>query len=127
MREYRKRYSDEAFSVIGLKFSNLYEVETSLGEDIYNKIMDELIFRIRSMVRSTDITTSSAPDTFWILLPRTALENSRILAERIEKLNDMLEITSEKKIEIRARSFQIPAEDDQTPAEQYLAMFAEEL
>jgi hypothetical protein len=39
----------------------------------------------------------------------------------------MLEITSEKKIEIRARSFQIPAEDDQTPAEQYLAMFAEEL
>jgi GGDEF domain-containing protein len=127
MREYRKRYSDEAFSVIGLKFSNLYEVETSLGEDIYNKIMDELIFRIRSMVRSTDITTSSAPDTFWILLPRTARENSRIRAERIEKLNDMLEITSEKKIEIRARSFQIPAEDDQTPAEQYLAMFAEEL
>jgi len=127
MREYRKRYSDEVFTIIGLKFSNLYEVETSLGEDLYKKIMDELIFRIRSMVRNTDITTSSAPDTFWILLPRTIFDNSRILAERIEQLNDMLEIKAEKKIEIRARSFQIPAEDDQAAAEKYLAMFAEEL
>ena len=39
----------------------------------------------------------------------------------------MLEIKAEKKIEIRARSFQIPDEDDQTAAEKYLAMFAEEL
>ena len=127
MREYRKRYSDEVFTIIGIKLSNLYEVETLLGEDLYRKIMDELISRIRSMVRTTDITTSSAPDTFWILLPRTLFDNSRILAERIEQLNEMLDTKAEKKIGIRAGSFQIPTEDDQTSAEKYLAMFAEEL
>ncbi len=127
MREYRKRYKDEVFTLIGLKFSNLYEVETSLGEEMYKKIIDELIFRIRSMVRNTDITTSSAPDTFWILLPRTLFDNAVILAQRVEQLNNMLEIKSEEKIKIRAKSFQIPAEDDQVTAEKYLSIFAQEL
>ena len=127
MREYRKRYADEVFTLIGLKFSNLYEVEDLLGEDLYKKIMDELIFRIRAMVRTTDITTSSAPDTFWILLPRTLFDNSTILAERIELLNDKLEIKSDKKIEITAKCFQIPTEDNEISAEKYLELFAEEL
>lgn len=127
MREYRKRYSDEIFTMIGIKFSNLYEVETSVGEELYNKIMDEIIFRIRSMVRTTDITTSSAPDTFWILLPRTIFDNSKILAERIEQLNNMLEIKSENKIEITAKCFQIPTDESDMSAEKYLELFAEQL
>lgn len=127
MREYRKRYSDEIFTMIGIKFSNLYEVETSVGEELYNKIMDEIIFRIRSMVRTTDITTSSAPDTFWILLPRTIFDNSKILAERIEQLNNILEIKSENKIEITAKCFQIPTDESDMSAEKYLELFAEQL
>jgi GGDEF domain-containing protein len=89
--------------------------------------MDEIISRIRSMVRTTDITTSSAPDTFWILLPRTIFDNSKILAERIEQLNNMLEIKSENKIEITAKCFQIPTDESDMSAEKYLELFAEQL
>lgn len=127
MREYRRRYADEAFTLVGLRFSNLYEVEDLLGEHVYRKVMDELISRIRKIVRSTDITSSSAPDTFWILLPRTMFDNSAILAEHIEHLNSMINIKSEKKIEITAKCFQIPVEDNGISAEKYLELFAEEL
>ncbi|NLW60994.1 MAG: hypothetical protein GX056_01125, partial [Synergistaceae bacterium] len=46
---------------------------------------------------------------------------------RIELLNDKLEIKSDKKIEITAKCFQIPTEDNEISAEKYLELFAEEL
>ena len=127
MRDYRKRYPDEFFTLIGIEFSDLYEVEHLLGDEVYKKIMDELISRIRAMIRSTDITTSSAPDTFWILVPKTSLDNSKNQVQQIESLNDLLDPKLEKKIKIISKCFEIPATEDDISAEKYLELFSEEL
>lgn len=127
MREYRKRYPDQVFTLLGIKFSDLYEVEKSLGDELYQKTMDELISRIRSMIRTTDITTSSAPDTFWILMPKTSLENSKVQVERIDLLNNMIDPNSENKIRIIPKCFEIPTTEDDISAEKYLELFSEEL
>jgi len=125
LREYRSRYPDEIFSILGIKFTNLYETQNIFGEEFYEKLMDELISRIRAMVRTTDMTTSSAPDTFWVLLPRTSLGNSEIIAQRIEALNDLIETKTENKIEIKAKCFEIPVTENEISVEDYLIEFSE--
>lgn len=125
--EYRKRYTDEAFSIVGIRFFNLYEVENALGEELYEKLMDELISRIRAMVRTTDMTSCSAPDTFWILLPRTPPEKSRIIADRIEELNEMVDIKTDNKILISAKCFVFEDPIDEVSVENYIEIFSENL
>ena len=79
------------------------------------------------MVRATDLTTSSAPDTFWVLLPRTPLNNSTVIAERIEALNDLIKTKSENNIRIKAHCFDIPAAEREFSVEKYLSDFSESL
>lgn len=125
LREYRDRYPDEVFSLLGIRFENLYEAQNAFGEEFYEKLMDELISRIRAMVRATDITTSSAPDTFWVLLPRTPLDRTETIAERIEALNDLIQAKAENKIRIKAQCFEIPRAEKEISVEHYLSDFSE--
>ena len=127
MREYRRRYPEEVFSLLGIRFFNLYEVEHALGTDVYEKLLDELVSRIRSMVRSTDMTTSSAPETFWIALPRTPLEKSGIIAQRVEELNNLIDLKTEKKIQVVSKCFEIPEDGNDATVEKYIESFSEEL
>lgn len=127
LREYRDRYPDEVFSLLGIRFANLYEAQNIFGEEFYEKLMDELISRIRAMVRATDLTTSSAPDTFWVLLPRTPMNKSTVIAERIEALNDLIKTKSENNIRIKAHCFDIPAAERKVSVEKYLSDFSESL
>lgn len=126
-REYRKRYPEQVFSLLGIRFSNLYEVQYALGDGAYKKMMDEMVARIRSMVRTTDMTTSSAPDTFWMLLPMTPLNKSKIIAERIEALNKMIETKTDHKIRITAKCFEIPSLSEGVTARDLLEAFSETL
>ncbi|MDY9921417.1 MAG: diguanylate cyclase [Synergistota bacterium] len=127
LREYRKRYPDEVFSLMGIRLSNLYEVQYSLGDESYQKLINELVSRIRAMVRTTDMTTSSAPDTFWVLLPKTPLNKSEIISQRIEALNDIIEGKTEYRIRIKAKCFEIPESEEGLSVKEHLEAFSEAL
>ncbi|MCE5201714.1 MAG: diguanylate cyclase [Synergistaceae bacterium] len=123
----RKRYPDEAFSVLGIKFSRVYEVEEALGEEFFKELMSEMASRIREMLRNTDMTTSTAPDTFWILLPRTTDEQCNIIARRICALSDLIAVPSVPKISITAKCFAMPCDLSGVSVERQMEIFGEEL
>lgn len=104
----RDRYPEDVFSLLGIKFSGVYEASEAIGEDRFNELMMNLAERLRELVRATDITTSSAPDTFWILLPHTPLENCKVIEDRVKALADMIAVNGVSKIGINAKAFNLP-------------------
>lgn len=108
MVNFRQRYSDSIFSMLGLKFNHIYELSEAMGQERFVELMNTVAARLRELVRTTDVTTSSAPDTFWVLLPRTPLENCRIVEERVKQLAGLINIQGAQNIGIDARSYTLP-------------------
>lgn len=106
----KTRYSDEDFSLLCIKIIGIQAEESTAGITQFQKIIDELAIRIRELVRITDITTSTAANTFWVLLPRTSQAGGEILASRVEKLADMVSLENGPHIDILVRCFSIPTE-----------------
>jgi GGDEF domain-containing protein len=104
------RYSDEDFALLGIKIGGLETIESTAGISRYKNVLDELARRIRELVRSTDITTSTGVNTFWVLLPRTSQQGGEILAARIEKLTELVSGENELPVTILVKCYSIPAE-----------------
>ncbi|HWR38446.1 MAG TPA: diguanylate cyclase [Patescibacteria group bacterium] len=104
------RYSDEDFSLLCIRIAGFEPLETTAGINQFQKIIDELALRIRELVRSTDLTTSTGENTFWVLLPRTNQKGGEILASRVEKLADMVSLTDGAQIRIQVKCFSLPTE-----------------
>lgn len=127
LSELRKRYAEEAFSLLGIRISGVGEVEEALGQELFNEFMTTLTSRIREMVRTVDVTTSTGPDTFWILLPRTKAENCDAIAKRVMALSELVTLPLAPKISISAKCFVLPYGLSGEATEKQLRLYSESL
>ncbi len=61
-----------------------------LGPQPVLDMMDALAARLRALVRSTDLSTRTGQQMFWLLLPKTGQPHHRIVLDRILALRDLL-------------------------------------
>lgn len=104
----RRRYPEEIFALLCIKFAGVYEVGEAMGEEPFENFVKTLSLRMKELIRTTDIITSTAPDTYWILLPHTPLENASIVAGRVHALSDLVSLPSGQKVYIEAKAFDYP-------------------
>ncbi len=78
-----RRHSDERFGLIGIRLKNILELNETLGRTKLAELMDEFAGRIRSVIRTTDITTRTGRQNFWIFLAKSDLTGCRIVEKRI--------------------------------------------
>lgn len=72
------------FSVIYLDVNGLKLVNDSLGHEMGDRLIISVANAIKGMLRSDDIVGRIGGDEFLVLLPKTDIENTKNIAERIE-------------------------------------------
>lgn len=127
LSQLKKRYTEDDFTLICVKFAGVYDIEAYLGYERFNEFMQNLSSRMRDMIRTTDVTTSASYDTFWILLPRTPKDSSALIAERMEGIANLIAIPGAPRIIIRAGSFTISGDMADAPVTAMLEAFAKTL
>jgi GGDEF domain-containing protein len=85
-----RRHQEERFTIIGLRLQNMVELRDRLGPQPVLDMMDALAARLRALVRSTDLSTRTGQQMFWLLLPKTGRPQHRIVLDRILALRDLL-------------------------------------
>lgn len=108
LSDFRRRYPEEIFTLLCIKFAGVYEVGEALGEEAFANFVKTLSQRMKELIRTTDVITSTAPDTYWILLPRTPLENASIVADRVRALSNLISLPSGQSVVITAQAFEFP-------------------
>jgi GGDEF domain-containing protein len=84
-----RRHPDEHFSIIGIKLNNLLELDARFGKQVVAELLDALALRLRALVRSTDLTTRTGQQMFWLLLPKTGKSSYQVVLNRILELRHM--------------------------------------
>ena len=72
------------FSVIYMDVNGLKLVNDSLGHDMGDKLIVSVANALKGMLRSDDIVGRIGGDEFLVLLPKTDIESTERVAERIE-------------------------------------------
>jgi len=103
-----QRYTDDLFSLIGIRFQNVLELTETIGRRRVTELMDGFVGRIREIVRSTDLTTRTSQQNFWILLPKTDRTGSEIVHNRIMGIEPDSKQPEGIGIEINSVSFSTP-------------------
>ncbi|MDX9841691.1 MAG: diguanylate cyclase [Desulfobulbus sp.] len=85
-----RRHNEERFTIIGLRLQNMVELNARLGQQPVLDMMDTLATRLRELVRSTDLSTRTGQQMFWLLLPKTGQAQHRIVLDRILALRNLL-------------------------------------
>ena len=85
-----RRHQEERFTIIGLRLQNMVELNARLGQQPVLDMMDTLATRLRELVRSTDLSTRTGQQMFWLLLPKTGQAQHRIVLDRILALRNLL-------------------------------------
>lgn len=78
-----KRYKEDEFTIFAIRSTNFDEIEEKLGIVRLLELVDEYITRVKSHLRTTDITALGGKNDIWFLLPKTNLEGRRVVIERI--------------------------------------------
>lgn len=86
LMQLQHRYSDNIFSVLGLRFLNLEKLAQHMGSSRLAKLLDAFVRRLREIIRTTDVVSRSGPDLIWVILPRTSKEGCEVLQNRIQQL-----------------------------------------
>jgi GGDEF domain-containing protein len=79
-----QRYSDIRFSLLGLYFRNLPELAAVLGHARVLQWVEAFAQRLRQILRSPDLSTRTAENMIWLLLPHTDEQGLKGLQARIE-------------------------------------------
>ena len=103
-----RRYPDEVFSLLGVRFANLDRISDSIGRQRTTQMMDAIAGRLRELIRSTDVSTRTGTGLLWLLLPRTDSEGASVLEGRILELAGMVDGS----IKPDLRSIKITAPED---------------
>jgi GGDEF domain-containing protein len=106
----KTRYSDEDFSLLCIKIMGIEAGSSAAGITQFQKVTDQFAARIRELVRTTDITTSTGTNIFWVLLPRTNQAGGEILASRVKKLGQAVSLENNVEIVLQVKCFSIPSE-----------------
>lgn len=79
-----KRYGSK-LSMIMFDIDHFKRINDTYGHDVGDEVLREIVRRVRSHVRESDIFCRVGGEEFILLLPDTGLKEAMILAERIRK------------------------------------------
>ncbi|WP_286934652.1 MULTISPECIES: diguanylate cyclase domain-containing protein [Aminobacterium] len=99
-----RRYPDQTFSVIGVRFVNLIQVSEKLGRHRASQIVDALAERLRQLIRNTDVTTRTATGILLLLLPMTDEAGASVVGGRILELVNLAETSPKPQFQLVAFS-----------------------
>ncbi|WP_457568709.1 diguanylate cyclase [Desulfurobacterium sp.] len=97
-----KMGEDATFSVIMIDVDHFKKINDSYGHEAGDKVLKEVVDKIRSLIRSSDILIRYGGEEFIIYLPHTTASDALKLAERIRKnIEDMvIEVPGGKKVKV---------------------------
>ncbi len=105
-----RRHSDERFSLLGIRLSNVVELSATIGRHRTAELVDEFAARLRETVRKTDLTTRMDQRTLWILLPKTECPACTLLLSRIEEIRGHSRQAEGSELHFDTVSYSAPAE-----------------
>ena len=108
MMDFAKRYPDEAFSVVVLRFANMGAVADAIGSQRMTQMIDAMAARLKELLRGTDVTSRSEKGTLWFLLPRTPKDRGELVRKRIEDIRNLVELEGAPALEVRTELFAFP-------------------
>lgn len=122
-----QRYPEDAFSIIGINLLNVDQIAQQEGMARAREVMDGLAGRIRGILRSTDLTTRTASNILWLLLPKTDAAGGKVLLDRIKGFKN-LSLESGASIDFDTVLFTAPRDHQQNEtAELLIARLAGEM
>ncbi|WP_254302891.1 sensor domain-containing diguanylate cyclase [Rahnella sp. BCC 1045] len=90
----------QQFSVIALDIDHFKSINDSYGHDVGDEVIKSMAEQIRHNARETDILCRVGGEEFLVLLPRTALAEAEMIAERLRENVESLELPGIRPITI---------------------------
>jgi hypothetical protein len=94
------RYKDVEFSVLGLYFSNLFEVISATNPTNVLQKIEGIAERIRELLRIPDLCSRSTENVLWMLLPQTNGEGLIALKSRLKATIDGIQQTDKNQLRL---------------------------
>jgi diguanylate cyclase (GGDEF)-like protein len=88
------RRHGRAITVASMDLDHFKQINDTLGHAAGDKALQTVAMTLRGMVRNSDLLVRMGGDEFVLVLPETALEPARILAERLCAAIDALDLNS---------------------------------
>lgn len=104
------RHRDPPFSLLGLRYVNLLELLSQLGEMRGHALLDGLVERLQEAVRETDRCCRLSEEVLWLLMPHTDAAGLEVVRQRLAKGAERLTIEKATRIEVRLATFTAPDE-----------------
>ncbi|WP_136799012.1 hypothetical protein [Desulfosediminicola ganghwensis] len=109
-----QRYRDDEFTIFAIRATNFDDIEENLGIARLLELVDEYITRVKSHLRTTDITSLGGKNDIWFLLPKTDLEGRKVVIERILKTKTgVAQKGSHTSLDFRIAAMTIPGESQE--------------
>ncbi|WP_372240708.1 diguanylate cyclase domain-containing protein [Pseudomonas sp. PB120] len=122
-----RRHPVPEFSLIGLRFVNLADTLSRLGEHRGHAFIDSLTERMKESVRETDRCSRSTEEFFWIMLPHTDDKGLECVKQRLGRVAELFSAPEVSHISLRVVSLTAPRDlRDQEDGELLLARLASE-
>ncbi|GKS69905.1 GGDEF domain-containing protein, diguanylate cyclase (c-di-GMP synthetase) or its enzymatically inactive variants [Nitrosomonas sp. PY1] len=121
------RYKNINFSLFGIYFSNLTELVDEIGHARLLQVMESFAQRLRNLLRTPDLSTRTAENMLWLLLPNTDKQGLVGFHKRIEASMNQLVLESDQKLIYRFCSISSDQLSDQEDAELLLVRLSGEL
>ncbi len=96
-----RRYPDITFSLFGICFLNLIELIDRIGHTQLLQMLESFAQRLRSMLRTPDLSTRTAENMLWLLLPHTDTQGLSSFQKRIENSMQLLQAENDMKLDCR--------------------------
>jgi len=94
-----KRY-DHPLSMISMDLDKFKAINDNLGHQMGDEVLKSVARELKNAIRSTDLLVRMGGDEFLLILNNTALDNARILAERLCKAVDSLNIWADNQTKL---------------------------
>ncbi|MBI5556017.1 MAG: GGDEF domain-containing protein [Deltaproteobacteria bacterium] len=88
------RRHNHSLTIASMDLDHFKQVNDNLGHAEGDRVLKRVAATFQSMVRSSDLLVRMGGDEFLLVLPETGLDAARVLAERLCKAIDELEIYS---------------------------------
>ncbi len=96
-----QRYPDIRFSLFGIYFANLTELAELIGHTQILRMLEAFTQRLRSMLRTPDLSTRTNESMLWLLLPHTDEKGLNGLKDRISENLISIQQDNEQKLDCR--------------------------
>lgn len=122
-----RRYPNINFSLFGIYFANLPDLVEIFNHARLLQMLESFAQRLRNLLRTPDLSTRTAENMLWLLLPNTDEQGLIGFQKRIEKSMDKLLEESEYKLDFRFISVNSQKLSNKENAELLLARLFGEL